>query len=489
MQTLPETLNAENAHPRRWLALFIVLGAAVLSVMDFFILNVSIPVIQTDLGATDSQIQWLFAGYGLAYAVFLITGGRLGDIYGRKRVFMLGVSGFTLASALCGLAPSPEILMASRVLQGFVAAIMFPQVLSIIQVSFPPHEKSTAFSIFGASVGLGAIAAQLVGGALVDANLFNLHWRPIFLVNLPIGLIAVLLAARYVPESRAPRALKLDIGGVALASFTLLLLMFPLIQGRDAGWPSWMFVMIAASLPAAAGFLRYEKWKMALDGSPLVELALFRDYGFMMGLLVTLAFYCGLSAFFMTMTLFLQDGLRFSATRAGYAFVPFAAGFFLASALSSRAMRHLGRYILNIGAALMIVGLCGIIMLVRSRGTELTLGALLPVIFCYGFGQGCVIPQLVNVVLSSVDSGHAGSAAGLLSTTQQVSLSAGVAAIGNVYFKVLGPQPEPSDFARALGTSLVWNAGLLGIGFVLALLLPRKARHEVTEAVEVHGAV
>ncbi|MBV9121783.1 MAG: MFS transporter, partial [Planctomycetes bacterium] len=246
---VPEDSASLAPDPRRWLGLAVVLTAAFLGVLDFFIVNVSIPAIQEHLHAGFAQVQLMIAGYGLAYAVCLITGGRLGDIHGRKRMFVLGVAGFTLASACCGLAPNPELLVAARVFQGIAASLLFPQVLSIIQLSFPNHERHIAFGIFGMVMGAASFSGNVLGGLLVQADLFGLSWRPIFLVNLPVGLLALLGAGPLLSESRSPKARRLDLGGVAIVSLGLLLLVLPLVQGREAGWPRWAFLCLGGSVP------------------------------------------------------------------------------------------------------------------------------------------------------------------------------------------------------------------------------------------------
>ena len=284
---------------RRWPALVVVLTASFLGVLDFFIVNVSIPAIKDGLQATNAAVELMIASYGLAYAVLLITGGRLGDILGRKRMFMVGVAGFTVASACCGLATTPAVLIASRVFQGMTAALLFPQGLSIIQVSFPAHERALAFGAMGMVSGAAMFSGNILGGLLIDANLLGLGWRPIFLVNVPVGALALLAAWPLLRESRSPKASRLDLGGVALGSLGLFLLVYPIAEGRDAGWPGWAFVVcLALSALTLAVFLWYERRVSAAGGSPLVEMGLFRDRLFVDGLLTTLIFYGGLSAFF-----------------------------------------------------------------------------------------------------------------------------------------------------------------------------------------------
>src|SRR3954453_514884 len=245
--------------PGRWKSLAVILAAAFLAGFDFFVVNVSIPSIRSSLHATFAEVQLVIASYGLTYAVLLISGGRLGDIYGRKRMFMWGVAAFTAASLLCGFAPSPAFLIAARALQGVAGALSFPQVLSIMQVTFPGNERAKAFGLFGTVIGTSSFSGNVLGGLLVSANIFGLSWRPIFLINLPIGILTVAAAAKFVKETRSPKARRLDLGGVAIMTLALTLLLYPLIQGREAGWPVWAFVCLAAVIPIMILFVQFEK--------------------------------------------------------------------------------------------------------------------------------------------------------------------------------------------------------------------------------------
>jgi EmrB/QacA subfamily drug resistance transporter len=429
-----------GADPRRWIALAVVLTAGFMQLVDISIVNVAIPSIQRDLDATYAQIQWVLAGYQLAFAVMLITGGRLGDIFGRKRLFIIGMAGFTLASALCGLAQSPGMLIGSRVLQGLMGAIMFPQILSVIQVTFPPQERAGAFGMFGATIGLATITGPLVGGLLIEADLLGLDWRPIFLVNVPIGIVAVAAAARFLIESRAPRALRLDPIGVAIVTTGLLLLVYPLVQGRDLGWPLWTFLSMAAAVPVLAAFAVYERHKKRLDGSPLVDLDLFRQRSFAPGLAVAGIFFMGIPAFFLIFSLWLQIGLGFTALRAGLTGIPFAVGSALASAASVRLAPALGRRILSAGSLLLIAGMAGLIWTVDRYGGAVHSWQLIPALLVCGLGLGSVVAPLVNVVLAGIRGQDAGSASGVLTTVQQVGGAVGVALIGVIFFGLLGSQ-------------------------------------------------
>jgi EmrB/QacA subfamily drug resistance transporter len=450
-----------GADPRRWVALAVVLIAGFMQLVDISIVNVAIPSIQRDLDATYSQIQWVLAGYQLAFAVMLITGGRLGDIYGRKRLFMTGMAGFVLASALCGLAQSMGMLIGSRVFQGLMGAIMFPQILSVIQVTFPPRERGTAFGLFGATIGLATITGPLVGGLLINADLFGLEWRPIFLVNVPIGIAALAVATRYLAESRAPRALRPDPLGVAIVTVGLLLLVYPLVQGRDLDWPLWTFLSIAASVPVLIGFGIYERHKKARDGSPLVDMDLFRQRSFVPGLLVAGIFFMGIPAFFLTFSLWLQIGLGFSALHAGLTGAPFAVGSAVASTASVRLAPSLGRRILSIGALLLVAGMVGLIWTVGRYDGAVRSWQLLPALLVCGLGLGCVVAPLVTVVLAGIRGQDAGAASGVLSTVQQVGGAVGVALVGVIFFGLLGSQAASvaDDLIPGMQASLQ-NAGV-----------------------------
>jgi EmrB/QacA subfamily drug resistance transporter len=464
---------ADAPDPGRWKSLAVVLSAAFLVGLDFFVVNVSIPSIRATLHATFAEVQLVIASYGLTYAVLLISGGRLGDIYGRKRMFMWGVSAFIAASLLCGVSPSPVLLIAARALQGIAGAMLFPQVLSIMQVTFPPQERAKAFGLFGTVIGTSSFSGNVLGGLLVSADLFGLGWRPIFLINLPIGLLTVLAAARFVSESRSPKARHLDLGGVALMTIALATLLYPLIQGREAGWPAWSFISLGAFIPMIVAFVQYEKRVTAAGGSPLVELSLFHDRVFVTGLISGVCFFSGAAAFFLISTVYLQNGLGYSPREAGLTFASFAIAFLGSSLASVRVQPKLGSRIINLGAALMMTGLTTLLFLTAWRGVALTGLELAPVLLIYGTGQGFVMPTLISTVLINIKAHDAGSASGVLSTVQQVSFAMGVAVIGTVFFSALGRQTSPEAFIHALRVAFTVNICLLMITFTLIFQIPR----------------
>lgn len=471
ISTPPE--SADTPDPGRWSSLAVVLTGAFLAALDFFIVNVSIPAIRTSLKATFAEVQLIIASYGLTYAVFLISGGRLGDIYGRRKMFVWGVAAFTAASVLCGLAPSPLFLIAARALQGISGALLFPQVLSIIQVTFPQRERATAFGLFGTVIGLSSFAGNAVGGVLVSADVFHLGWRPIFLINLPVGLLTVALAEKFVKESSSPKARRLDLGGVAILTVALTLLLYPLIQGREAGWPAWAFVCLIAFVPVMLVFIRFEKHVTSTGGSPLIELSLFHNHVFVLGLCSGVCFFSGAAAFFLISTIFLQNGLGYSPRLAGLTFLWFAIAFLGSSLASVRVQPRLGSRIINLGVALMITGLASLLWISSSRGIALTSLDLAPVLLIYGTGQGFIMPTLINTVLINIKGHDAGSASGVLTTVQQASFATGVAVIGTVFFSALGKLSTVEAFVRALRIAFSVNIGLLLVTFVLILQVPR----------------
>ena len=445
----PEAPPDGTADPRRWLTLVILLLAAFMNLLDVSIVNIAIPSIQRNLHASYADVQWALAAYTLAYAVVLITGGRLGDAYGRKRLFLIGVTGFTIMSALCGAAQSPGQLIACRVIQGAMGAIMIPQVLSVIQVIFPAAERIKALAAFGVTAGLGTVSGPLLGGLLTQHNLFGLDWRPIFLINVPVGILAIAASAVLVRESRAPRRPHLDPGGVLLITAALLLLLYPLVQGRQLGWPAWTFVAMAASVPAAGLFVWYERAKDRRDGSPLVQLSLFGQRAFSIGIAIAITFFLGVTSFALILTLFLQVGLGFTPLHAGLTFLPFSGGVLVASAAAARLTPRFGRGVTMTGALVMTAGMAGLIATVAHYGAAVTTGELVPGLIVAGLGMGSVLAPLADILLAGVDRQHAGSASGLFNTSIQLGASIGVALIGVIFFGLLGSQSGPAAAAAA----------------------------------------
>jgi EmrB/QacA subfamily drug resistance transporter len=434
---------------RRWLTLAILLLAAFMNLLDVSIVNIAIPSIQRNLNASYADVQWALAGYTLAYALVLITSGRLGDTYGRKRLFMIGVAGFTVMSALCGAAQSPGMLIACRAVQGAMGAIMVPQVLAVIQVTFPSAERIKALAGFGVTAGLGTVSGPLLGGLLIQHDLLGLSWRPIFLINVPVGIIAIAASAVLVRESRAPRPPKLDPVGVGLISAALLLLLYPLVEGRQLGWPGWTFASMAAAGPVLAAFIGYERIKQRRDGSPLVPLGLFGERGFSVGMATAIAFFLGIASFGLLLTLFLQLGLGFTPLHAGLTFLPFSAGVLVSSGAAARLAPRFGRGVTMAGALAIGGAMAWLIEIVHQHGAAVTTWELVPGLAAAGLGLGAVIAPLADIVLARVPERDAGSASGVFNTGLQLGNSIGIALIGVIFFGLLGSQSGPAAAAVA----------------------------------------
>ncbi|WP_372482434.1 MFS transporter [Streptomyces bambusae] len=477
----PEAASEAVADRRRWLALAIVMTAAFMDLVDVTIVNIAIPSMQKDLDTSTSAIQWITAGYALAFAAGLITGGRLGDIYGRKRLFLFGIAGFTAASALCGLAANQEMLVASRLLQGSMAALMVPQVLAIIHVTFPPHERGKVFGMFGAIVGLGAVSGPILGALLTEWNLFGLEWRPIFLINLPVGIAGLILGSRFITESKAPKALRLDLVGVVLATLGLVGLIYPLTQGRENDWPLWGFVCMGAVPFVFLTFLAYEKHKTRKDGSPLVELSLFQVKSFAAGIAVQLTFGIATGIFFLVWTLYMQIGLGWGALKAGATGIPFSIAVSVAAGLSvQKLVPRFGRKVLQVGALTMGLGLMIYIWEAGHYGMDIAPWQMSLPLIVMGLGMGLIIAPLTDAVLSEVPREHAGSASGLINTTGQMGNALGLGLVSVVFFSVIddklpkaGPGPA---FIEGFQQALWWVAGVLVVIFAVMFALPATQR-------------
>jgi EmrB/QacA subfamily drug resistance transporter len=470
--TLAKTniLPAEG-DPRRWFALPVLLTGAFLPVLDFNVVNLALPAIRQNLGATSSDLQFVISAYAATYAVFLITGGRLGDWLGRKRMFMLGVAGFTIASVLCGTAWSPAILITGRILQGLTATVMAPQVLASIRVLFPASEQGKALGLYGATFGLANIAGQILGGVLVSSHPFGFTWQAIFLVNVPIGLAALIGSLLFLGDSRADRAQKLDIGGVVLLSATLGLLVYPLVEGRETGWPFYLVVMLVASPVALTAFIRFEKRLTGHGGSPLVDLSLFRENGFAIGVAMALVFYMH-AAFYLTFSVYLQGGLHLTPLDAGLRTLPFGIGYFVASFSAAGVMQRLGPRALTLGFVGQVLGFSMVILAV----TGVLPGWLEIGLSVAGLGFGVLTPSVIKAVISGVDQRHAGLASGIVISTFQIGAALGVAIVGGVFFSILGTEQKLAAYSRAFGVALSCNVALLALGGVLSLWLPGDKR-------------
>lgn len=421
----------------RWAALFVILAAEVMDLLDAVVTNIAGPSMRADLGGGAGVIQWLGAAYTLSMAVGLITGGRLGDIHGRKRMFVIGAIGFTAGSALCALAQSPEMLISARVVQGLFGSVMLPQGLGMIKEMFPPRETQTAFGMFGPVMGLSAVGGPILAGWLVDADFLGTGWRMIFLINLPLGLAAVLGALRYLPRGRSQNPPRLDIPGMLLVSLAALLIIFPLVQGREYDWPLWSFAMMGASVVVFLLFARYEARRSRAGGDPLVVPGLFRKRGFAGGMVVGLVFFSGMTGFTLVLNLYTQLGLGYSALKAGLVMVPWSVGMIGGFGVA-QAVQRFGRRVLHGGALLMALGVLGIRITLGVAGADVGPWQLTPALLVTGLGMGLLMAPFFDIVLAGVESHETGSAAGTMTAMQQLGGAFGVALLGTVFLGLLG---------------------------------------------------
>ena len=465
-----------------WLVLAAVLPGLFMNVFDFFAVNVATPVLHKDLGSGPPALELIVGGYGLTFSLGLVTGGRLGDRYGRRRVFFAGMAAFTLASAASGLAPTSDILVIARLAQGAAAAMMVPQVLSIIRVSFAARERRVALGVYGMTIAVGQVSGQALGGILLSANVFGLSWRPIFLVNVPVAALTFLFGFRRVPESLSPTRPSLDLAGVGLLTLASGLLIIPIVEGGALGWPLWCWLFLAAVPGAGAAFAWWERrvrasqrarGMLSTSRQPLVDLGLFRSKDFRRGLFVNVTLFSTISSFFFVLGLYLQTGRGDSPMIAGLTFVPLAVGNFVASLSSSALVGRYGRSTLTAGAVFQIAGL--LVLLTAARPGRPT-GLLLAGVTLFGLGQGLLIPPIIGLVLSRIPVADSGAPAGVLATVQQMSGTIGLAVVSLGFFAAAGDDQAAgytAGFRVACGCDVALALGTLAL---TRLLSPRGDR-------------
>jgi len=463
-----------NAHPRRWLMLPVVLMAMFMAGFDIWAVNVAAPSLQRDLHVSDAALQLIVGGYAFMYASGMVTGGRLGDLFGYRRMFMIGVVSFAAASLLCGLAQSPGELVVARLLQGLTGAAMVPQVLALITATFPVRERGRALAWFGVTMGIGFVSGQILGGGLIEADVFGLGWRAIFLVNVPVGILALVAAAVVVPPAWAQRRPRLDPLGAIGVSASLALALVPLTLGRDQGWPPWTFLSLAASLPLLGLTVAWERRLARRGGEPLLDLPLFRDRAFSAGLVVNLGLVFFFGSFMFVLTLLLQEGLGQSPLRAGIETLPLAAAFISMSILSPRFSARLGPRSITLGACVTGLGTIALVITGVRYGANLTGWGLAPATVLIGTGQGIALPSLIGAALTHVQPQRAGAAAGILTTTQQFGAAAGIAVIGAVFYSALGSTPSTGAFVLAMVVAMSVNVVLVAGTATTTLLLPHR---------------
>lgn len=451
------------------LGLFTVLLAAALPLIDFFIVNVALPTIGHDLAASEAVLELVVAGYGLAYAVLLVLGGRLGDLFGRRRLFLGGMAAFGLTSLACGLAPSAWTLVAARVAQGAASAAMLPQVLATIQSATDGRRRAKAMGLYGATAGLSMVAGQILGGVLVAADVWGTGWRSVFLVNVPVVLVGLFLAARTVPETRSQHPEPLDGPGTVLLAAALLTLLAPLTEGRAAGWPLWTWLSLAAFPFVAWAFYAVERRADRKGRTPLVPPSLFALLSLRRGLVMIVPFSIGFSGFMFVIAVALQQGAGLGPVGAGLALVPMAVAFFFVSLAGPRLVARYGTRIVTAGAAIQGVGVALIALAAWRSWPDLGLLELLPGAAIAGAGQALQLPVVFRIVLSEVPPARAGVGSGVMITTQQSALALGVATLGTLFLSLV----PGAGMRDALVTTLLVQLAGVALTGLLSLRLPR----------------
>jgi len=450
----------------RWIAFIVLLAGGFMPPVDFFIVNVSLPSMQATLGASPAMLQLVISGYAGTYAVFLITGGRLGDLYGRRRMFLIGMALFTIANLICGLATAALILVAGRIVQGIAAALLVPQVLGPIRTLFPDErDLARAMSSYGIMMGLAAVSGQFLGGALTQWSPFGLGWRAVFLLKVPLTLMVLLAAWIAVPETSTTRRVRIDLPGAALLSLALACLVVPLSEGRQQGWPAWTLVMLAAAVPLTAGFLRFEAGLAARNLMPLLDPRLMAIRSFRRGTLVgTLFFFT--TAFYVTFSLYEQDGRGTDPLHTGLAILPYGAGLFLGPLASTPFVPRLGNALLPIGLAIQVAGYAatGVAIWCGWDGWPVLLAVLIA-----GFGQGIALPRLYNAALGDVPPGEAGLAAAVINSALQIGGAVSVAGVGSLFFGVLGGETTRAGYAHAFGIAQAATSFALFLSMLLSI--------------------
>jgi EmrB/QacA subfamily drug resistance transporter len=486
---LPGALDqARLSEPRSgqhmWTGFAVVLAAMVMNLLDSTIVNVAAPSIQRDLGMSSSTLEWIAAAYTLAIAVGLMAGGRLGDMFGRKRMLMIGLAGFVLASAACAFAQSPGTLIAARVLQGLSAAMLTPQAFGLIRDLFPPAQLSKAFAALGPVIGLSTVAGPIVAGLLIKADLFGTDWRALFLINLPLGVFALAVGARVLPSRPAEHAkVRLDGVGTVLLAAASFLLVFPLVDGRTLGWPAWIFGVLAATVPLLAAFVVHQRCRVRAGRTPLVEFSVLGKRSYVSGVVFVLVFFASIVGFSLTIGLFLQIGLGFTPIHASLLLAAMAGGAFLGSGVGAWAATAVGRPILHIGLTIMAIGT--LVLYLSLHAVHGAVGALdlIPGLAVFGVGMGMIFVPLFSIIMGEIDDHEVGSASGLLESSQQLGASLGVAVLATLFFSTLslekgGPQAAVAAGRHLLAAerTLLMTLALIVVAFAVGWLLPRRAR-------------
>lgn len=454
-----------------WLATVLLLLGNFMNLIDVSIVNVALPSIQRNLGATAAQIEWVSAAYVLAFAAGLLPFGRFGDKFGRKRLFLMGIGLFTLASALCGFALNMPMLIWSRALQGIGGAMMVPQVMAIMHVMFPPEQKARAFALAGVVASLGAVTGPLMGGALITGNIAGLDWRPIFLVNLPIGLFVIVAGLRWIPALSSDRRMRIDWPGIGLFSLAVVLVVLPVIEGALLGWPWWCVAMLVASLPTGAAFV----WRQAIlarrGRAQLLPVTLMRNGGFVSGVAMVMLHFSAIPGMFLVLALYLQTGFGLDPMQSGIATAPFPLGIMLGSYVTGRFGTRAMSIRMAVGVGIMLTGMVWLRHVTGHPPEPFTSVTLIGPLALCGLGMGLTISPLFQTVLHSVPTHDAGAGSGAMQAFQQVGAAVGIAVVSSLFFVRLHGQGG-DDYAAAMAHSLTYQ--LCAFSAILVILALRR---------------
>lgn len=460
-----------SVNKHRWLILGIVLAAEIMDLLDSTIVNVAGPSLKEKLGASPSALQWVIGGYTLTLGAGLVLGGRLADRYSRRNIFLLGLVSFTITSLLCAIATNIESLIAFRLIQGFAGALVLPHVIGFIRDVFPPEELGKAFAIFGPVFGLGGILGPIIGGFIIDGDIASTGWRAVFLVNIPIGIVIIALAWKYLPKKASDHSIKIDLFGslIIIASSGLLLL--PLIQGQEAGWPLWTFVSLLASLIGFGIFTIQQRWVISRGRTPLVDPDIFKARTYNLGLAGIFTFFAGFTGVYLIITLFLQIGEGYSARGAGIANIAIALGTAIGGALSGAVLAEkFGTRVLQFGAIAQVTG--AILLFVALPDMQsFNFWHIAPGMLVSGFGTGLVVAALFDAILLAIKDELVGSASGVLSAIQSIGSSVGVAIFGTLFFNQITAGQIDKGFRHAM----LLQIGLVSLFLLITFFLPKKA--------------
>ncbi|MGA8115240.1 MAG: MFS transporter [Actinocatenispora sp.] len=487
MTTTPEAATAPDTgpidapptgptgHRWRWFGLGVVLCAEVMDLVDSTVTTVAAPTIRSALGGGTPMLQWLTAAYTLAFALGLITGARLGDMYGRRRLFLIGAAGFTAASMACGLAVTPGMMITGRAVQGAFGALLIPQGFGLVKDMFPAKEINRAFGLYGPVLGLSAIGGPILAGALIGADLFGAGWRLIFLINLPVGLLALAGAVAFLPTVRSATTQRLDLVGVPLVGAGLVALIYPLVQGRELGWPAWTFALLVVGGALLAAFAVHQRRRHRAGRATLITPSVFAKRSYTGGLILGAVFFTSVMGFLLVYALYIQLGLGYSPLTAGLTQTPSAVGIVLGSILGTKLVARLGRRVLQCGMVMVALGTGGLAATVAIAGPLVAPWQFGPAMFLTGAGMGMVFSPLFTFILAGVDGDEVGSASGLLNAVQQVANATGAAVIGSLFFAFVGSRGGPSGYGAAFELVLPIVLVTVVASFLLVYLLPARA--------------